>query len=456
MINVDILSNGQIIAYGATIADSVRSEKIHFNFPDSWNGYVKKALFKNGEKSVGVFLNADQTMCTGEDECFIPHEVIKAPQFTVSVFGVSGDSRVTSAEATIEVTESGYTKGDFPTNPSPTEYEQLLNLAAEAKQIARSVRTDADNGVFKGEKGEKGDKGEQGVKGIQGEKGDKGDMGATGPKGEKGETGEVSIAYANTSFSNALRVNRIGKAFLINDISSLEHNLDIKAISNYDIDFSLVTMKKSGKNLSVDVSDRTDVFFSGSPTTTYSITGGQLIKGFAVNGHATNYHITDFVNSNGAVSFKTSNVNYTIGIDVEVVEGVTYAVSANITGGTSESKPIWTVFLKDGLFQSYTTAQSFTVPNNCNQAILLIRPSAANTECSFSNVQLELGENSTAYESHIAFCEYTADSDGIFENVKSIYPNMTILTDIAGVTINCTYNADTKKYIDNKIAELMQ
>ena len=236
----------------------------------------------------------------------------------------------------------------------------------------------------------------------------------------------------------------------------LSINLGIKAISNYDIDFSLVKMKKSGKNLSLDVSDRTDVFFSSSPTSTYSITGGQIIKGFAVNGNATNYHITDFANSNGTVSFKTSNINYTMGIDVEVVQGVTYAVSANITGGTSESKPIWTVFLKDGLFQSYTTAQSFTVPNNCNQAILLIRPSAANTECSFSNVQLELGEKSTEYESHIAFCEYTADSDGTFENVKSIYPNMTILTDTEGVIINCTYNVDIKKYIDNRISELTE
>lgn len=154
-----------------------------------------------------------------------------------------------------------------------------------------------------GEKGETGNTGPQGLQGDKGEKGDKGDTGATGPKGEKGEAGEVSIAYANTAFSNALKVNRIGKALLINDISPLEHNLGIKAISNYDIDFSLVKMKKSGKNLSLDVSDRTDVFFSSSPTSTYSITGGQIIKGFAVNGNATNYHITDFANSNGILTF---------------------------------------------------------------------------------------------------------------------------------------------------------
>lgn len=196
----------------------------------------------------------------------------------------------------------------------------------------------------------------------------------------------LNKGYINNTFANALKGSKSDTAILIDDVSPVTHNMGVKV---------------RGKNLCVDVSDRTDVFFSGSPTTTYSITGGQIIKGFAVNGNATNYHITDFVNSNGTVSFKTNNASYTIGIDVRVVQGETYTVSANITGGAGGSSPIWITFLKDGLFQSYTTAQSFTVPNNCNQAILLIRPSAANTECSFSNVQLELGTTATAYTPYV-------------------------------------------------------
>ena len=53
--------------------------------------------------------------------------------------------------------------------------------AQDAKEIAQSVRADADSGKFdgeKGEKGDKGDKGEQGIQGIQGEKGDDGKDGA--------------------------------------------------------------------------------------------------------------------------------------------------------------------------------------------------------------------------------------------------------------------------------------
>lgn len=196
MINIEIQSNGQVVSLGNTISDSVKFEKIHFSFPESWNGYTKKAVFKNGDKTVNIFLNGDETVCTGTDECFVPNEVIKAPEFSVSVLGVMGDSRATSAEAVVIVTESGYTKGDFPIEPTPSEYEQLLNISEETRQIARSVRDDADNGNFKGEKGdkgpkgEKGDTGEQGLQGIQGEKGEKGEKGNTGSKGDKGDKGD--------------------------------------------------------------------------------------------------------------------------------------------------------------------------------------------------------------------------------------------------------------------------
>lgn len=193
MINIEIQSNGQVVSLGNTIADSVRFEKIHFSFPENWNGYTKKAVFKNGDKTVNIFLNGDETVCTDTDECFVPNEVIKAPEFTVSVLGVMGDSIATSAEAVVNVTESGYTKGDFPIAPTPSEYEQLLNIAEETRQIAQSVRDDADNGNFKGEKGdtgskgEKGDTGEQGIQGVQGLKGEKGDTGSKGDKGDKGD-----------------------------------------------------------------------------------------------------------------------------------------------------------------------------------------------------------------------------------------------------------------------------
>lgn len=153
MIYIKVNENGRLNTIDNTVSDSVRYEKIKFNFPKSWNGYTKTAVFRNAENIFSVILNGSSNLCTSEDECYIPHEVIKSPEFTVSVFGVSGDARATSSQTVIRVIPSGYGEGDEPSNPTPSEYEQLLNLASETKEIAHSVRTDADNGAFDGNDG---------------------------------------------------------------------------------------------------------------------------------------------------------------------------------------------------------------------------------------------------------------------------------------------------------------
>ena len=486
MINVDIENNGQVLVYGTTITDSARSEKIHFNFPDSWNGYVKKALFKNGEKTVGVFLNADKTICTGEDECFIPHEVIKAPKFTVSVFGVLGDSRVTSAEAVIKVTESGYTKGDFPTNPSPTEYEQLLNIAAETKKIAQSVRTDADNGNFKGEKGdtgpqgdkgekgekgdaftyadftaeqlaslkgekgdkgdrgeqgiqgEKGDKGAQGIQGIQGEKGDKGDKGDKGEKGdaftyedftpeqlaglkgEKGDPGEVTISYVDNTFSNAIKVNKSASVLVLNDVSPVPHNILLKLSSESITDLTAISVGGYGKNL----------FDKSIPFEDYTPIG---------NGYNL---LSIYVGSGSSVTVSLKQ-KHNIGLG-----GYFYCVAfkSNVAGASQK----WMYHNSNASLCN----KSVTMISEDSHISLIMTSDAYN---SFKDeVMVEIGSNATEYESYIEPQTVSAVSDGTVVGVTSISPNMTILTDTDGVTINCEYNADAKKYIDNKIAELKQ
>ena len=59
-----------------------------------------------------------------------------------------------------------------------------------------------------------------------------------------------------------------------------------------------------------------------------------------------------------------------------------------------------------------------------------------------------------SYEPYIEPASYPVETDGRAEGVKSIYPTMTMYTDTSGVIVNAEYNADTKKYIDNKFAEL--
>ena len=232
MISARVEENGRIKVLQTTVSDSVLFEKIGLDFPKSWNGYTKTAVFRNGETTVSVVLDKSSELCTGENECYIPYEVIKAPQFTVSVFGVSGESRATTQQASIKVTESGYGTGDTPSEPTPSQYEQLVSIANATKQVVQSVRTDADNGVFKGDKGEKGDKGDKGdpfvysdftdeqLALLKGAKGDTGDTGPRGLQGEKGDTGAQGIQGAKGDKGNKGDKGDRGPAFTYEDFTS--------------------------------------------------------------------------------------------------------------------------------------------------------------------------------------------------------------------------------------------
>lgn len=152
------------------VSESVKHETIKFLFSDNWKGYQKTAVFSaSGVEPINVLLDEASELCISKQECYIPFEVLKGDWFYLSVFGVNGDSLATTTKAKIEVLESGYALGDKPSQPTQSEYSQMLQIANQAKEIAQKLRQDAENGLFKGEKGEKGEDG------TKGEKGDKGD-----------------------------------------------------------------------------------------------------------------------------------------------------------------------------------------------------------------------------------------------------------------------------------------
>ena len=189
MLKANISPSGEINIESNVVSDSVNFDIIKFCFPQSWEGLTKTAVFSNGVKTINIIL--DNT-----NECYIPHEVIKEPEFTVSVFGVQDDVRATTVRGAVKVLQSGYELGDEPNDPTPTEYEQIIAIVNETKQIAQSVRDDADSGALKGEKGDTGPQGEKGepfeysdftTEQLENLRGPQGEIGKTGPKGEKGE-----------------------------------------------------------------------------------------------------------------------------------------------------------------------------------------------------------------------------------------------------------------------------
>ncbi len=215
MIRANFMPNGEIMIKETLVSDSIMFNTIKFYFTSEWQGLEKTAVFKCGDTVVSLVLDSDSEYFADDDEFYIPHEVIKAPQFTVSVFGVKNGVRATTARGIVNVIESGYELGDEPQAPTQSEYEQIISIVNETKQIAQSVRNDADNGAFdgvQGMKGDKGDKGEafvysdfteeqlaalKGPKGDTGSKGEKGDAGLQGIQGIQGEQGKNGVDGIN-------------------------------------------------------------------------------------------------------------------------------------------------------------------------------------------------------------------------------------------------------------------
>lgn len=312
MLNVKIFENGDINVFGNSVSDSVNFERVKFEFPQSWCGYTKTAVFSIDDVSYSVVLDNVGPLCINENECYIPFEVLRAPMFYLSLFGVKGDSRATTVSAAVAVTASGYSEGQTPTDPTPSEYEQLIEIANQTKEIAQSVRNDADNGAFKGDQGDKGDKGDkgdpfvysdftpsqleslrgpqgevgltgpkgekgergeqglqglQGVQGIQGPAGPVGPQGEQGPQGEKGEAGDVSLEYLQNNTASVIRAQAVGSVIEPKDVSSFEHELSVIAESENLIPFPYYDgMSKTVNGITFTVLDNGGITISGKAT----------------------------------------------------------------------------------------------------------------------------------------------------------------------------------------------
>ena len=447
MINIDIFDGGRIVTYGTAVADSVLFEKIHFNFPAEWDGFAKTAVFTNGETKISVVLNENGKLCTGENECCIPHEVIKAPAFTVSVFGVSGDKRATTQIAQVSVKPSGYGEGATPAEPTPTEYEQLVAIANSAEQLAQSVRSDADSGAFKGDKGEqgnKGDKGDTGAVGAKGDKGDKGDPGkdavtdrAYSPTSENAQSGKAVAealkaerTYANNSFSGALRGSASGEAVRLTDVSPIEHEIKIKltAESNHS-DFSGVTLKRYGKNLLPYPYKNTNIDYT-------------------FNG--INYK----VKSDGTVVLNgTANEqSYFILAGLVLNKGV-YYLSGCPSGGQGSTYSIYFQYDNFSYYKAdYGSGVKIDINEKKNCAVAINIGKNTTVSNLIFKPMLEVGSKLTDFEERRTAVAYTPAVDGTVTGVTSISPNMTFLSDTDGIIINAEYNKDLNKAISELYA----
>lgn len=137
------------------VSDSQRFLQCEF-IVSGMAGMICTPIFtRNGKSYAPIFQQ------TENDEiikviCDVPHECIKPRSFSVSIFGYdeNTEERITVNSEIIQVLQSGFSEGDTPEPPTPTVYEDILQKVANTELIAESLREDADNGRFDGEKGE--------------------------------------------------------------------------------------------------------------------------------------------------------------------------------------------------------------------------------------------------------------------------------------------------------------
>ena len=111
------------------VADSVKYLTAKFKFSDEWTGINKTATFFTSDGKPYNQLLVD-------DWCEVPHEVIKAPLFKVSV---AGGDLITTNIIIVGIIKSGYVKGETPKPPTPDVYSQILEKVEHTEQIAESV-----------------------------------------------------------------------------------------------------------------------------------------------------------------------------------------------------------------------------------------------------------------------------------------------------------------------------
>ena len=131
--------------------------KCIFDFvSDEWNGTIKTAYFRN-EKTGEIISQILQN-----NECMIPHEALSSEGcVSFSVAGEKENYRITSNAVSFFNHPTVY--GGEPSDPTPTEYEQIIALSLQTMEIAQQVREDADLGKFTGPTGPQGPPGKDAV-----------------------------------------------------------------------------------------------------------------------------------------------------------------------------------------------------------------------------------------------------------------------------------------------------
>lgn len=162
------------------VEDNVLTYSLELSLDEEWSNFSAiRVIFYNDSIEVGD--NNPKEVLLGKEPVVVPWEVLQQPgNLYLTVKGTNENQVIITKEmdTPIRVYKAGMAEGGTPLDPTPDLVQLIVEQATEAKEIAQSVRDDADAGKFNGTAGP------QGPPGPQGEQGPKGDPGPAGTDGK--------------------------------------------------------------------------------------------------------------------------------------------------------------------------------------------------------------------------------------------------------------------------------
>ncbi len=264
---------------------------------------------------------------------------------------------------------------------------------------------------------------------FKGEKGDVGEKGEKGEKGDKGETGEISQSYATKTFANAVKKRQSGNPIIIDDVSSVQHFLDIKTTPN-------TRVCVNGKNL--------------IPFTNKKYNEGHGAgKTYGMNG------VNFTVNDNGSVTVNgtaTEDILFPIMVWPSASNGVhTVTLSGSPQGASATTYCLRLTKGEnlDDIYEEYGESVTVEQVNLLGCRIHIVVKSGIAINTTFYPM-LEFGETASEFVSPCTAYLSMSDESGAVSTLGSLSPYMCIFTN-TNAEVECVYNLDTEKHIEKQI-----
>ena len=186
------------------VSGQVDTIDVKIDFSRDWDGLKKTIVFRSGREARDVLLLDNATQCK------VPWEVVSRPGGTlrIGVYGIRGSETVLP---TVWCDVGRIVPGAEPAGNTSAQYEmdtfaRIVDLYEGARNVAQSVRDDADAGKFNGRAftyedfteeqlaaltGPQGPVGQTGPQGVQGVPGPAGSDGKDGTDGKDGADGVI-------------------------------------------------------------------------------------------------------------------------------------------------------------------------------------------------------------------------------------------------------------------------